>query len=387
MIRNIVTGLDLGTSYIRVVVAEYRTGNKIPKILSLTKTPVKGFRRGYILNFDEALESLQEAKKEAERNSGLKIKRVVLGVGGITLESKTSEGGTVISRADSEITDIDINRSVVVAENSLSDHQNKTIIHRFPLSYKIDSKKIIGQPLGLKGTKLETKTLFVIMASQHYKEITALVEAGGLWIEDVIAAPLASSLSTLNRLQKVSGCVLVDIGSQTTSMVVFEESLPVFLKVLPIGSNDITNDIALGFKIDPREAEIVKLGEKDISGSKKKLEEIIQARLSDIFESVENHLKKLGRSGLLPGGVIITGGGSLITNIEELTKEYFKIPAQLAQENIRLSSKGQIVDIGYSVAYGLCLAGSSSEPEESLGLKFSRETSNKFIKWLKNLWP
>lgn len=387
MIRNIVTGLDLGTSYIRIVVAEYKTGNKIPKILSLTKTPVRGFRRGYILNFDEASESLKEALKEAEKNSGIRIKRVVLGVAGVTLESKASEGGTVVSRADSEITDIDINRSVTVAENNLGDSQNKTIIHRFPLSYKIDSKKIIGQPLGLKGTKLETKTLFITMASQHYKEIIALVEASGLWIEDVIASPLASSLSTLNRLQKVSGCILMDIGSQTTSTVVFEESLPVSVKLFPIGSNDITNDIALGFKIDPREAEMIKLGEKNATGSKKKLDEIIQARLSDIFESVENHLKKLGRSGLLPGGVIITGGGSFLPSIEELTKEYFKIPVQLAQENIRLSSKGQITDASYSVAYGLCLAGSSTEPEESLGLKFGRETSGKFVKWLKNLWP
>ncbi len=387
MSRHIVTGLDIGTASIRVVVCEYKKGNKIPKILALIKKPSRGLRRGYILQFDEVVENIKHIINEAEREAGVKIKRAFVGLGGVTLESKVSDGNITPSRADSEITTFDINRAIEQSELNLPDIKNKTIVHRIPLGFKLDGKKILGRPEGLKGSRLDARTLFILYSSQHLNELINAVETAGVHVEDIVASPLASSFATLTKLQKTAGCVLANIGSQTTSIVIFEENIPVSLQVFPFGSNDITNDIAIGLQIAIEDAERTKVGERISETPRKKLDEIIQARLSDIFELIENHLKKLGSNGLLPAGIIITGGGSGISEIEDLAKKYFRLPAKISADAINLSSRNQIRDSAWSVAYGLCLFGADAEAEESLGIRVARHTKLQFIRWLKELWP
>jgi len=387
MSRHIVTGLDIGTASIRVVVCEYKKGNSIPRVLALVKKTSRGLRRGYILQPDEALYCLKEAMTEAERQTGSRIKRVFLSLGGVTMESRIAEGQTAPGRADSEVTAIDISRAIEVSEENLPDIKNKTVMHRIPLGFKLDGKRVLGRPEGLKGTRLEAKTLFITYSTQHLNDLLNLIEGAGLTTEDVVVSPLAASFSTLTKLQKTSGCVLANIGSQTTSIVVFEEGIPISAKIFPIGSTDITNDIALGLQIAIEDAEDIKLGKKQSEAPKKKLDEIIEARLSDIFELIENHLKKLGCNGLLPAGIIITGGGSGIDNIEEFAKKYFKLPTKRPTDTISSSSRNQIRDPEWSVAYGLCLFGSDSEAEESIGLKVARKTKIQFVRWLRELLP
>ncbi len=387
MSRHIVTGLDIGTASIRVIVCEYKSGSSIPRVLALVKNPSRGLRRGYVLQPDEVRYSIKETINEAERQAGIRIKRVFLSLGGITLESKIAEGGIAPGRADSEINETDINRAIEASEANLPDTKNKTVMHKIPLGFKLDGRRVLGRPEGLKGAKLEVKTLFILYSSQHLNDMLNLVEEAGLTAEDVIVSPLAASFSTLTKLQKTSGCVLANIGSQTTSIVVFEEGIPISVQVFPIGSTDITNDIALGLQIAIEDAENIKLGKKQSEVPKKKLEEIVEARLSDIFELIENHLKKLGCNGLLPAGIVITGGGSGIDDIEEFAKKYFKLPAKRPTDTISSSSRNQIRDPEWSVAYGLCLYGSDSEAEESIGLKVARKTKIQFVRWLRELLP
>jgi cell division protein FtsA len=387
MPRNIVTGLDIGTASIRVAVCEYKAGSNLPSVLALIKRNSRGLRRGYIVNYDETLESIKEAIAEAEKAANISIKKVFVGIGGITLESKLAEGTVAVSRGDAEISDIDLNRAIEQSEANLTDILNKHVVHRFPLAFKLDSQRVLGRPQGMKGNKLEARSLFITCSSQHLKDFITAVEEAGLIVEDIIASPLAASLVATNRLQKAAGCVLANIGSQTTSIIVFEEGIPISLQVFPIGSTDITNDIALGFKIPLEEAERVKKGELESIGAKRKLDEIIEARLSDVFEFIELHLKKLGRNGLLPAGIIMTGGGSGIPNIENLAKEYFKLPASVAYPSIMAKSKSQAVDSAWSVAYGLCLFGSDQDAEDSLGLRLTRRTKNSILRWLKELMP
>lgn len=388
MTRTIVTGLDIGTSSIRIVVCEYKKNSKIPEVIALVKKSSRGLRRGYINQFDEVVESIKEAINEAEVIAGVRIKSAFVGVGGIGLEAKSAEGSTIVSKADLEINELDINRAIEASERNITkDILNKTVIHRIPLGFKLDGKKILGRPEGLKGNKLEARTLFVVCLSQHLKDIISAVENSGLTVEDVVASPLAASFSTLTKIQKAAGCVMANIGSQTTSVVIFEENIPISLHVFPIGSTDITYDIALGFKIPLEDAERVKKGESDYSAPRRKLGEIIEARLSDIFEFIENHLKKVGCNGLLPAGIIITGGGSNVESIEELAKNYFKLPAKVATQAITASSRGQIRDSSWSVAFGLCLFGSDIEAEESLGIKIAKSTKINFLRWLRELLP
>jgi len=355
--------------------------------LALIKKPSRGLRRGYVVNPEEAIETIREALAEAERTTKTKIRKLILGIGGVSLESKISEGAILLSRPDSEVNETDISRAIEASETNLTEINNKQILHKIPLSYKLDGEKVLGQPEGLKGTKLEVRTLFITVASQHLKELVHVVEEAGGIIEDMVASPLAASLVVLTKVQKMAGCVLVNIGSQTTSIAVFEESLPLSLQVFSIGSTDITNDIALGFKIPLEEAEKIKKGEGEPLGTKKKLDEIIEARLSDIFEFIEMHLKKLGRNGLLPAGLVITGGGSVIPNIEDLAKSYFKLPARTAASSIAMNSKSQIRDSSWSVAYGLCSYHMNEDNDQFFGSKIFTGARSSLWRWVKEFLP
>ncbi|MFA6274988.1 MAG: cell division protein FtsA, partial [Candidatus Paceibacterota bacterium] len=362
--------------------------DNVPQVLALVKRQSRGLRRGYIINLEEATECIREALDDAERIIRGRIRKVIVGIGGLSLESKITEGGVIASRPDSEITDSDVVRVIEASEASLADSINKQVLHRIPLSFKLDGEKVLGRPEGLRGSKLEVKTLFITAGIQHLRDLVRAVEEAGLIIEDLVASPFAASLAVMSKIQKMAGCVLVNIGSQTTSIAVFEEGLPLSIQVFAIGSTDITNDIALGFKIPIEEAEKVKKGEGEPVGTKKKLDEIIEARLSDIFEFIEMHLKKIKRNGLLPAGLIITGGGASVTSIEELAKNYFRLPAKTAQTAIATNSKSQIRDAVWSVSFGLCLFGASEQEDNSFGPRATlRNTQKKIWAWLKEFMP
>jgi len=380
--------LDIGTNWIRLVVCEQKNGDSVPQVLALVKRQSKGLRRGYVINLEETTQSIREALDDAERIVRSRIRKVIVGVGGLSLGSKTAEGGVVASRPDSEITESDLGRAVEASEAALTDMANKQILHRIPLSFKLDGEKVLGRPEGLRGSKLEVKTLFITGGTQHLRDMVRAAEEAGLIVEDLVASPFAASLAVMTKVQKMAGCVLVNIGSQTTSIAVFEEGLPLSIQVFAIGSTDITNDIALGFKIPIEEAEKVKKGEGEPVGTKKKLDEIIEARLSDIFEFIEMHLKKIKRSGLLPAGLIITGGGASIANIEELAKDYFRLPAKTAQTAIATNSKSQIRDSAWSVSFGLCLFGVVEQEGNSFGARVTlKNTQKKILAWLKEFMP
>ncbi|HPY13031.1 MAG TPA: cell division protein FtsA [Candidatus Paceibacterota bacterium] len=388
MTKNLITGLDIGTNWIRLVVCEQKNGDSVPQVLALVKRQSKGLRRGYVINLEETTQSIREALDDAERIVRSRIRKVIVGVGGLSLGSKTAEGGVVASRPDSEITESDLGRAVEASEAALTDMANKQILHRIPLSFKLDGEKVLGRPEGLRGSKLEVKTLFITGGTQHLRDMVRAAEEAGLIVEDLVASPFAASLAVMTKVQKMAGCVLVNIGSQTTSIAVFEEGLPLSIQVFAIGSTDITNDIALGFKIPIEEAEKVKKGEGEPVGTKKKLDEIIEARLSDIFEFIEMHLKKIKRSGLLPAGLIITGGGASIANIEELAKDYFRLPAKTAQTAIATNSKSQIRDSAWSVSFGLCLFGVAEQEGNSFGARVTlKNTQKKILAWLKEFMP
>ncbi len=173
----------------------------------------------------------------------------------------------------------------------------------------------------------------------------------------MVASPLAASFVTLTKPQKMSGCVLANIGAETLSIVVFEDGTPISVKVFPTGSNDITNDIALGLRVPIEEAEQLKLGA--VSGrdiQRRKLEDIVSRRLSDMFKLIEAHLKKMGKDGLLPAGIIITGGGSRVQTATDLAKAVLRLPSRLAHLSA-LDSKMQLKDGSWAVAYGLCIWG------------------------------
>lgn len=393
MNRNISAGIDIGTYQIKVMIAskEGEDDSDMPNVIGAGFAESKGMRHGYIMNHSDIAKSLKRAVAQAEKTSGVKIRKAYLSLGGIGLSGVVTHGSIVISKADSEITDLDAKNVLAVAESEIpkSLSINRKIIQSIPISYKVDGKKILGRPVGMKGGKFEVKALFIMCIEQHFSDLVEAVEKTGIEVMDVISSPLAASFVNLTKTQKIAGCVLANIGSETVSIIVFENNIPISLEIFPIGGIDITNDIALGLKIPLEEAERLKLGSVSESQySKKKLDEIITARLSDIFELIETHLKKIGRSGLLPAGIILTGGGSGIGIIEDLAKSSLKLPSKVASVNFkRDGKKEEIKDASWSVAYGLCVWGLNSSAETSLGVKLINTTKNKIIKLIKQFLP
>lgn len=394
MARSIITGIDIGTHQIKVVVAsgEERNEKGFPKILGIGVAESRGLRHGYILSPQDVALSIKQAVSEAEKRSGMKIKKAFVAIGGVGLGGVTSTSSIIISRADSEITDLDMKKVQDQCEKDLPPGLilNKKIINSIPLHYKLDGKIALGKPEGMKASKFEIKMLYVTCLEHHLNDIIQSVEEAGISVQDVVAAPIASSFVTLSKSQKMAGCVLVNIGAETVSIAVFENNTPVSIEVLPIGSTDITNDIALGLKVPLEEAEQIKIGA--ITGSsypRKKLEEIISARLSDVFELIENHLKKIGRNGLLPAGIVIVGGGAGLSGIEELAKNALRLPSRIGLVHLGIQDKQSFRDSTWSIAYGLCVLGAHTEEEVPIdtSAQFFIKMWKGALNWIKQFLP
>jgi len=310
------------------VVGEFLKGEKNPKIIGVGESETKGMRHGYVVDIASCIESLKHAIALAEKSSGVRIRRAFVSMGGVTLRGDISSGIGIITKADGEVTNLDISKALEDCENNLN-LNNKKIIKVFPTSFKLDGKEILGRPEGMRGTKLEVKSIFVTCSLSHFEDLVEVITLSGIEPIDVVAAPLAGSYMAMSQKQKIVGGALVNIGSETTSLAIFENGVLVSLHSFSIGGNDITNDIALGLKISLEEAEKFKLGNMDERFSKKKLEEIIEARVLDIFELIENHLKKIKRNELLPAGVIFVGGSANISSLLEYSKSALKLPSSV----------------------------------------------------------
>ena len=388
MTRNIAVGIDIGSYQIKVVVAELSPKIATPRIIGTGSSESKGLRHGYIVNSAEVVRCLKRAVAQAEKTAGVEIKKAFLAVGGAGLASTVSQASIMVSRADSEITDLDVKKVQEICEQDLPSPVivNRKIIHSIALAYRIDGKPVMGRPQGMKGAKLEVRMLFISDLEQHLSDLIAAVGEASIEIIDVMAAPLAASLVTLSKAQKIAGVVMANIGAETVSMVVFENNLPISLEIFPIGSNDITNDIALGLRIPLEEAEKVKISQST-NTAKKKLDEIITARLTDIFDLIDLHLKKINRNGLLPAGIVITGGGSNVESITEQAKNLLKLPSRVAELSVESLTKTQIKDSTWSVAYGLCIFGLNNEDDHGYGMKSLAPAGNRIFDWIKQFLP
>lgn len=382
--KRIATGIDVGTHATRVVIVEHAPG-EAPVIIGTGVAETRGLRHGYIINKTDTIRSTSAAIAHAEKMAGFKIKNAILSVGGIGLESTISHGTAIVSRASGEVGEIDVKKAESEAEENLTHLTNKRIIYRTPIRYKLDNKEVLGNPVGMTGSKLDVKMLFVTSLEQHLNDIIRTIEELGVEVDEVLPSPIAAGQVALNKKQRTVGCALVNIGAETVSIAVFENDTPISLQIFPIGSTDITNDIALGLKIPLSEAEKIKVSGPVGIYPKKKLEEIIEARLYDIFELIDAHLKKIGRSGLLPAGVVLTGGGVGIATIEDLAKAVLKLPSSVAYPAIANAGKHPVKDSSWLVAYGLAVY-ALQKPADSMESSFG-DILGTLKSWIKPFLP
>ncbi len=384
---KIITGIDIGSYHIKVTIVKYAQKEKTkPQLLGTGYAESRGVRNGYILNMHEVAKSIKQALQQAEKNANVKVRSAFVSIGSIGIEEYESTGEVIPIRADSEITQTDMEKVIQDSEDRIIDSiPNRKIIHSIPLRFRVDNELVLGKPQSMKGSKLEVDSLFITAHEQHITEITNAIESIDIVVEDIMASPIASSFVLLNKAQKRAGCVLINIGAETVSIIVFEDFLPISIKIFPIGSSDITNDLALGLRIPIDEAEKAKRGGMTNTPiPKKKVEEIITARLVDIFELVDNHLKKIKKDGLLPAGAILTGGGSNLLGITSVASEILKLPAKNSTMEIGKSTK--LKDSSWSVSYGLCLLG-ASDTEEKTAIGVTNPPAKSIWDWFRQFLP
>ncbi len=365
MTRRIATGIDIGTQQTKVVVVEEVNtpdGSEI-QVIGTGISETAGMRHGYVVDLAEVTGSVIAAKRQAESVARIPIRSAFLAMGGVSLNETRGGADTVISRADQVITDLDIEKVRDGARRAAEPgFLNRTVLHEIPLGWKVDGMKTLGEPRGMKGTKLDGEFLFITCLSQHAELLTAAVENADIEVIDRMASPLAGSNVTLTRDQKMKGCVLANIGAETVSIVIYDEGYPISTKIFPIGSTDITDDLALGFKISLEDAERIKLGR--LSGnmySPRKVDRIVGTRFKEMFARIDEHVKALGRQNSLPAGIILTGGGASHSTVGDIAKGALNLPSRIA--DIRLASDAKVKDATWAVAYGLALWGLTGDTE------------------------
>lgn len=412
MARNIITALDIGTSTVQTVVAERRKQDSALQILGVGIVPSYGVRKGVVVDLDDATYSIRQSVEEASKAAGTPIKSVWLAVGGLYISVSSSRGVVAVSRADGEISPEDVKRAVTAAETFIPKNPNREVLHMIPRDYKVDHEPGVKNPIGMHGVRLEVDTLIIECSSPFLKNLFKCVEGADLTIKDYVFSPLAAAESVLTKRQKELGVVLLDIGGGTASFMVFEEGVPVHAGVVPIGGSHITNDVAIGFRTHVDAAEKIKLAygscltpdfpkkeqiqlSEFVEGEtaaypRRELSEIIEARLGDIFELLYKELKKINRTQLLPSGVVLTGGSSLIPGVVEFTKSEIKLPAEIGVPREFMSSLDEKYAPALATPLGVLKWANQKmqTPNHFLGEHTGLNSKeNSFIKWLRAMLP
>lgn len=417
MADEIITGLDIGSSKIRVVVGQSvpgEDGKPQLHIVGAVETPSEGIHKGTISSMDDAVSSISKALEKAERMTGMALNSAWVCIAGHNILVQESRGVVGVSKADGEISEDDVDRAIEAAR-TVATPSNYEILHVIPKSFTVDGQKGIKDPVGMNGIRLEVDAVIIQTLSSQIKNLTKSVYRTGLDIEDLVFSPLATAEAVLATRQKELGVCVVDVGATTTTMAVFEEGDILHVAVLPIGGDHITNDVAIGLRTSLEVAENVKLeignavpdhverknpysltefgGSEDEPVKPKFIAEIIEARAEELFEAVDDELRKIDRSGMLPVGVVLTGGTTKLEGIVDVAKRVLRLPATVGTCHEVSSVIDEVRDPAYATAIGLTLWGyaikSSAGKRFSLNFKFKGvdQVADQLRKWIKSIIP
>ena len=399
--RSHILAIDLGTSNIKALVGKEDSSNCNVVLPAHRKS--RGIKKGELVNLEETAEELDNLVAEIEGMlKNINFKRSIVGIGGPNLKTRLSKGVAVVSRPDQEITEEDKERADKAAQ-AFALPPNRTLVQTVSRNYIVDGVAKVKDPVGMKGLKIETECLLIDAFSPNINYIDRLGELVNLKFNPKIVLPFAGAEIALTDQDKDLGAIALDLGAGTTSTCVYEDDEILDLQVFPMGGDSITNDIAVGLKTYIDIAEKIKVNEGvatkkkvgkneniDLSVyleeaessekiSKKFLAEIIEARLSEIFDLVADRLKEIDRFGKLPGGVILYGGGAKIPFIAELAREKFKLPVRLANPDIEWYRENP--DLSFIPVLGLLNLMLQKKNGPIVESKFFEKISNFFNKF------
>ena len=344
--KDFVVGLDIGTTKICCIVGEVGEAGIID-IVGIGTAPSTGLRKGVVINIESTVESITKAVEEAELMAGVEIGTVYTGIAGGHIKSFNSTG--IVAIKDNEVNEADVQR-VIDAAKAVAIPLDREVIHIIPQEYMINGQDGIRDPIGMSGVRLEAKVHIVTGAVSSAQNIIKCANKAGLNVAEICLEPIASAEAVLTQDEKELGVLLVDIGGGTSDIAIFKEGAIVHTGVLAIGGNHITNDIAVGLRTPQNEAEIIKIrhgcamaamvksdetievpgvgGRKPRVLSRRLLAEIIEPRVEEIFSLIHQEVMKSGFMDAITGGVVITGGATLLEGMPELAEFIFEMPVK-----------------------------------------------------------
>ena len=373
--KDLVVGLDIGTSKISCMVAEVRPDGSL-NVIGLSSVPSSGLRRGVVVNIEATVDAISRVIQEVELMADCKITDVYTGIAGSHIKSFNSNGMVAIK--DKEVTPMDVERVIEVAR-AMPIPADQQILHILTQEFIIDGQDGVREPIGMSGVKLEVKVHIVTGAVSAAQNVIKCVRRCGLEVMDLILQPLASSYATLSEDEKGLGVCLVDIGGGTTDLAVFTQGAIRHTAVIPVAGDQITNDIAMALRTPTAEAEEIKIRHGvamssladpeemiEVPGvgdraprrmSRQALADVIEPRVSELFELVQSELRRSGYEELLSSGLVLTGGASVMDGMVELGEEIFHLPVRIGAPQYSGGLSDVVCHPRHATAMGLITEG------------------------------
>jgi len=396
--RNLIVGLDIGTSKVAAIVGEYTQGGQL-EIIGIGTAPSRGLKKGVVVNLESTVHSIQRAVEEAELMAGCQIQSVYAGIAGSHIRSLNSHG--IVAIKDKEVRQYDIDR-VIDSARAVAIPADQKILHILPQEFVIDQQDGIKEPIGMSGIRLEAKVHMVTGSVSAAQNIVKCIRRCGLDVEDIVLEQLASCTSVLTEDEKDLGVCLIDIGGGTTDIAVFSKGAIKHTAVIPIAGDQVTNDIAVALRTPTKSAEDIKckyacaliqlandedmievpsIGERSPRKiSLQNLSEIVEPRYEELMLLVQAELRRSGFEDLIAAGLVLTGGSSKVMGLTELAEEIFHMPVRIGFPQLVGGLTDVVQNPIYSTGVGLLLYGR----EHHGGLDAIRDESTGLLSIIKN---
>ncbi|MDP2720756.1 MAG: cell division protein FtsA [bacterium] len=422
---KIIVGIDIGSSKIATLIAT--SSDSGFTVIGVSTAPSRGIRKGQVVDIDEAVAAIAEGIESAERMAGVSASSCFVSVSGVHISSVNSRGVVAVAGGENEISEDDVRR-VVEAAQAISTPSSRELIHVIPRDYIVDSQEGIKDPVGMTGVRLEVETHIITGANTSLRNLVKCIQQVGIDVEGLVFSGIASAESTLTDTERELGVALIDIGGGTTDVALFVDGSIAHSAVIPIGGKNITNDLAIGLRSSLESAEKIKLAlsvkeskkideeeekddkEQDKKGeidaaklgitedlgtlSKKTLVDgIIKPRLTEIFTLIGMEIKRAGYAGLLPAGLVVTGGAAETVQLPAVGKEVLRMPVRVAEPKGVSGLIDEISSPAYANSVGLLLFGEKmTVPTSKISLSLPRGSNvadliKKIVGWIRGLIP
>lgn len=392
--ERIVTGIDIGSSKICTIISQ--VSEEKVSVIGVSTVPAKGVKKGVIVDIDGAVEAIASSLESAERMAGYAVSTAFISVDGSHISSLNSKGVVAVARQDSEITTGDVLRATEAAQ-AVSIPSSQEIVHVIPRGFIVDNQDGVRNPIGMSGVRLEVETNIIYGSATSMKNLVKCVQQVGVDVEELVFTGVAAAQAVFSDTEKELGTILADLGGGSTAFSIYSNGSPAYSSVLPVGGQNITNDLAIGLRTSLEAAEKVKIKlsggdevlpyetSKDgsefiipdlaVDGggfstggnlvSRKLLDDIIKARLSEIFSLIAVEIKKSNQVGKLPGGIVIVGGGSETRGVLEVAKNILKMPVRLGTPAGVTGLIDEVSGPSFAASVGLVLYGARASQSGS----------------------